>query len=93
MGKNLGGSTVFQKLPVSVSDRLFMYHLWCVYVPSSVPHPFAFFLAKGWETRDLRTQNHAVYSVFDSALNRMQDAEWQFPQEIATLHDTFDVNK
>jgi len=33
------------------------------------------------------------YSVFDSALNRMQNAEWQFPQEIATLHATSNVNK
>jgi hypothetical protein len=33
------------------------------------------------------------YSVFDSALNRMRCAEWQFPQEIATLHDAGDANK
>jgi hypothetical protein len=27
-----------------------------IYVRSSVPHPFAFFLAKGWETRNLTDQ-------------------------------------
>jgi hypothetical protein len=26
-------------------------------VGSSVPHPFAFFLAKGWETTDFQEQN------------------------------------
>jgi hypothetical protein len=25
-----------------------------------VPHPFAYFLAKGWETTNLKEQNHAV---------------------------------
>lgn len=29
----------------------------------------------------------SFYSVFDSPLNRTSDAEWQFPQEIATLRD------
>jgi hypothetical protein len=33
------------------------------------------------------------YSVFDSALNKTRDAKWQFPQEIATLHNAGDVNK
>jgi len=36
---------------------------------------------KAW--RRLRTND---YSVFDSGLNRIEEAEWQFPQEIATLH-------
>jgi hypothetical protein len=33
------------------------------------------------------------YSVFDSALDRMRNAKWLFPQEEATLHDVGDVNK
>jgi hypothetical protein len=34
-----------------------------------------------------------VYSVFDSAPNRMADVEWQFPQEIATPHDAGNVDQ
>jgi hypothetical protein len=35
----------------------------------------------------------ARYGVFDSALYRMKNVEWQFPQEIATFSDDRDVNK
>jgi hypothetical protein len=33
------------------------------------------------------------YSVFDSALDRMHNATWLFPQEKATLPDVSDVSK
>jgi hypothetical protein len=33
------------------------------------------------------TRRAAGYSIFDSALYRKPEAEWRFPQEIATLHD------
>jgi len=36
-----------------------------VYVLSSVPHPFAFFLAKGWETSNLKIRNHAVRDLIE----------------------------
>jgi hypothetical protein len=34
-----------------------------------------------------------AYSVFDSALYRMHNVKWLFPQEKAALHDVGDVNK
>jgi len=34
-----------------------------------------------------RDQNHYDYSGFDSALYRIVDAQWHFPQENATGHD------
>jgi hypothetical protein len=31
-----------------------------MFLYQSVPHPFAFFLAKGWETANPKVRNHAV---------------------------------
>ena len=30
-----------------------------------MPHPFAFFLAKGWETSNLKIRNHAVRDLIE----------------------------
>jgi hypothetical protein len=33
---------------------------------STVPHPFTFFLAKGWETADHKVRNHTVKDLGES---------------------------
>jgi hypothetical protein len=47
-----------------------------------------------WETPDSHCAHSTRrYSVFDSALDRMNHAKWLFHQEKATLYGVGDVNK